>query len=637
MSAEPSRTPSSAPRFRLLLIEDSAIAASIVQGHLDAVPWQRAELVHAETLAAGLALVKEGWDVVLLDLSLPDGEGLEVVERVRAVDPHVPIVVLTGHDDARLAERALGASVQDYLVKRRLDADTLWRAIRYAVSRQQLVTQLARTMAEARENEANLHQLIARSADGVIVLDPSGTVLFANPAAESLLGDGGSVAGRSCPAALRAGETSLELGGQQVVIDVRWVDVDWQGRPSRMALLRDVTGRRRAEELRLRLERSERLAAVGQLAASVAHEINNPLAYVMANLELLAREVRRLADKGVATEHLARPLEDARHGAARVVDIVGDLGVFARAEESEAMGPTDVNAVIESALNIVHAQMKHRARVVRELAPVAPVGGAEGRLTQVFVNLLINAAQSIREGRVADNVVEVRTREQGREVVAEIVDSGCGVPEEHMHRLFEPFFTTKRAGEGTGLGLAICRSIVESCGGTIGVSSKVGVGTCVRVRLPVWVSAASAPRRAPAQAARDEGPTRRARILIVDDEPLLLRALRGLLEASHEVVCVGSGREAQRALWLGADFDVVLCDIVMQEGTGIELHEWLEAELPALADRVMFMTGGGTSEASRRFLSAHGGRVLQKPIDPAELLRRIEALLRSRAADSERG
>ncbi|MGK3990133.1 response regulator [Sorangium sp. So ce136] len=630
MSAEPSRAPP-APCFRLLLIEDSAIAASIVQSHLDAVPWQRAELAHAETLAAGLARVKEGWDVVLLDLCLPDGEGLEVVERVREVDPHVPIVVLTGHDDVCLAERALGASVQDYLVKRSIDADALWRAIRYAVSRQQLVTQLARTMAAARENEANLHQLIARSADGVVVLDATGTVLFANPAAEALLGDGRLVAGQGCPVALRAGETSHEVGGHAVVLDVRSVDVDWQGRPARMALLRDVTGRRRAEELRLRLERSERLAAVGQLAAGVAHEINNPLAYVVANLELLAREIRRLAGAGVATEQLAHPLLDARHGAARVMHIVRDLGVFARAEANEAIGPTDVNAVIESALNIVHAQMKHRARVARELAPVSRVGGAEGRLTQVFVNLLINAAQSIREGRVADNLVEVRTREQDQEVIAEVVDSGCGVAEEHLHRLFEPFFTTKRAGEGTGLGLAICRSIVESCGGSIGISSKVGVGTCVRIRLPVWASGELSALPAPE---RGEGAVRRGRILIVDDEPLILRALRGILGTSHEVVCVRSGAQAQRTLRLDADFDVVLCDVVMQEGTGIELHEWMEAELPALADRVLFMTGGGASEVSRRFLSAHGGRVLPKPIEPGELVRRVEGVLAGRGVEA---
>ncbi|WP_437963008.1 response regulator (plasmid) [Sorangium sp. So ce119] len=627
MSAEPGRAPP-APCFRLLLIEDSAIAASIVQSHLDAVPWQRAELAHAETLAAGLARVREGWDVVLLDLGLPDGEGLEVVERVRDVDPHVPIVVLTGHDDVGLAERALGASVQDYLVKRRLDADALWRAIRHAVSRQQLVTQLARTMAEARENEANLHQLIARSADGVVVLEPGGTVLFANPAAEGLLGDGRLVRGRGCPVALGAGETTLDLGGLPVVLDVRWVDVDWQGRPARMALLRDVTGRRRAEELRLHLERSERLAAVGQLAAGVAHEINNPLAYVVANLELLAREIKRLADTGAPTERLGQPLADACHGAARVMHIVRDLGVFARGEANEAIGPTDVNAVIESALNIVHAQMKHRARVVRELAPVSRVGGAEGRLTQVFVNLLINAAHSMREGRAADNLVEVRTREQDREVIAEIVDSGCGVAEEHLHRLFEPFFTTKRAGEGTGLGLAICRSIVESCGGSIAISSKVGVGTCVRIRLPAWSSGEPAALPAPA---RDEGAARRGRILIVDDEPLILRALRGILGTTHEVVCVGSGAQAQRTLLLDADFDVVLCDIVMQEGTGIELLEWMEAELPALAERVLFMTGGGTSEVSRRFLAAHGARVLAKPVDPAELVERVEGLLAERS------
>ncbi|AUX39613.1 uncharacterized protein SOCE26_010070 [Sorangium cellulosum] len=629
MSAEPSLAPP-APSFRLLLIEDSAIAASVVQGHLDAAPGRRAELAHVETLAAGLARVGEGWDVVLLDLSLPDGEGLEVVERVREVDPHVPIVVLTGHDDVRLAERALGATVQDYLLKRRIDADTLWRSIRYAVSRQQLVTQLARTVAEARENEANLHQLIARSADGVIVLDPGGKVLFANPAAEALLGGGRLVPGRECPVVLRAGETTLELGGHTAVIDVRWVDFEWQGRAARMAHLRDVTGRRRAEELRLRLERSERLAAVGQLAAGVAHEINNPLAYVVANLELLARELRRLEGDGVTTEHLAQPLADARHGAARVMNIVRDLGVFARTEANEAIGPTDVNAAIESALSIAHTQIKHRARVMRELAPVSRVGGTEGRLTQVFVNLLINAAHSIPEGHAAENVIEVRTREQGPDVVAEIVDSGCGVPEEHMGRLFEPFFTTKRAGEGTGLGLAICRSIVESCGGSIGVSSTVGVGTCVRVRLPVWARAEPAARPA---AAHDEGSPRRARILIVDDEPLILRALGGVLGASHEVVCVGSGVHAQRTLRLDARFDVVLCDIAMEEGTGDELYGWIEAELPALAGRVLFMTGGGASDAGRRFLEAHGGRVLEKPIDPAELLRRVGALLSRRTSE----
>ncbi len=618
--------------LRVLLIEDSPAAAEVVRRRLGASDLPDVHLGHVSSLEEAAVVLPGPWDVVLLDLGLPGCDELDALEWVRGAAPHLPIVVLTGHDDPALAMRALGAEAQDYLVKARIDSDSLARSIRYAVGRQTILKRLARSVEEARASEARLHHLTVRSADGIIVVGADGRVVFANPAAAELLDHHGrELVGEPSPIPLDAEEIVLPRGREGIVLDVRVSSVDWLGEPSRLALLRDVTARRRSEELRMQLERSERLAAVGQLAAGVAHEINNPLTYVTVNLDLALRELAALRRLGVDVDSIVRRLTEAREGSSRVVRIVRDLGMFARVDPDAEARPVDVNAVILSALNMAASHIKYRAVVRKELGSVPKVLATEGRLSQVFLNLLVNAGQAIEEGHAAENTIEVRTFLDGDSVRVDIHDTGHGIPREHLESLFEPFFTTKKVGEGSGLGLSICRSILETYGGTIEAASERGKGTTMRVRLPAYdgpdVKAPGA-RTAPPY----EPPGRRGRVLLVDDEPAILRALVEVLSPDHDTMTARSGEEARALLAVDDRFDVVLCDVVMDEGTGVELFRYLESEHPHLAPRVLFMTGGVMTPEAKELLASVLDRVVPKPVEPDLLRARVGAMLAPPAA-----
>jgi signal transduction histidine kinase len=252
----------------------------------------------------------------------------------------------------------------------------------------------------------------------------------------------------------------------------------------------------REEQRRLReqLMVAERMATVGTLAASVAHEINNPLSAVVANLELALRRLETVGDRP-ELEELRAELRDAHEAAHLVRQIVRDVKVFSRGGD-ERPGPVDVRQVLDSTARMAWSEIRHRARLQKEYEEVPPVWATDARLGQVFLNLIINAAQAIEVGRAESNRIRLctRTDDKGRALV-EIVDTGAGIPAEALPRVFAPFFSTKPAGTGTGLGLSISSRIVKELGGEIRVESRVGLGTTVSVALP------SASARAPVRTA----------------------------------------------------------------------------------------------------------------------------------------
>jgi PAS domain S-box-containing protein len=238
------------------------------------------------------------------------------------------------------------------------------------------------------------------------------------------------------------------------------------------------------EELRTRLAQSDRLASVGTLAAGVAHEINNPLAYVIANLDFAREELRASGAPPADLEPLSQAIDEAREGAERMRLIVQDLKVFSR-KDDDRLEWVQLPRALDSAAAMAWNEIRHRARLVKDYQPLPAVYANEARLGQVFLNLLVNAAHAIAEGAAERNEIRLSTRvdETGR-IVVEVRDSGRGIPEELRARVFEPFFTTKPLGEGTGLGLPICRDIVARLGGALEFESEVGVGTVFRVLLP---------------------------------------------------------------------------------------------------------------------------------------------------------
>jgi two-component system cell cycle sensor histidine kinase/response regulator CckA len=378
---------------------------------------------------------------------------------------------------------------------------------------------------------------------------------------------------------------------------------------------REITERK---QLEAQLAQSDRLASVGVLAAGVAHEINNPLVYIMNNLSYV------LAHLPEGYDEIVSALREARSGAERVRDIVKDLKTFSRSD-SEKMEPVDVRQILDSAIKVAHNEIRHRAQLVRNYADIPPVE-ANARLGQVFLNLILNAAHAIGEGDVGNNeiAVGVERREATSEVLISIRDTGVGIPADRLTKIFDPFFTTKPVGVGTGLGLSICRNITEALGGHIDVTSEVGVGSTFTVILP------SSEQRQPLHAQPSSRPpaqsTRSLRVLVVDDDVFVGRSIRRLLRPQHEVTLALSGRQAL-SLIRNAEFDVVFCDVMMPEMTGMELHAAVSKQDPWLSERFVFITGGPFTPEARQLFDRVTNPCIQKPFTPSDLANVLESAI----------
>jgi PAS domain S-box-containing protein len=410
-----------------------------------------------------------------------------------------------------------------------------------------------------------------------------------------------------------------------------------------LSIVRDLSER---AEMHANLLHADRLAAVGTLAAGVAHEINNPLAYAMGNLDMLARRlpdaIARLRTEAMVPQDDAAPsrllaitqdlvdaermLAVAREGAARVRTIVLDLRRFSRPDEA-MVGPVDVRDVLEYAIGIAASEIRHRARMVRDYGEIPLVVINESRLGQVILNILVNAAQAIPEGRAGTNEIHVRTTTDERgHVVIEIADTGVGIAPSLVGRVFDPFVTTKPVGEGTGLGLFISRAIVKQAGGEIVVQSELGEGTTVRITLPPAPSSSSIPAHAPALVTTRPPPTPRRRLLVIDDEPALATMVRAMLSSAHDIVVADSGRDALARLSSDPGFDAVLCDLMMPDLSGMDLFEIVARALPELAPRFVFMTGGAFTPRAEDIYARFPDRCLEKPFEASALLALLDRL-----------
>ncbi len=382
-----------------------------------------------------------------------------------------------------------------------------------------------------------------------------------------------------------------------------------------IAIIRSTTKRK---EMEARLHLADRMASVGTLAAGVAHEINNPLSFMLSNLAWIGEALDELlGDRRSDPEVLAvyEAIKETEDGAHRVRIIARDLKTFSRADEA-GIGPVDIHAVLESTINMAANEVRHRGTLVREYGDIRPAQGNHGRLGQVFLNLLMNAAQSIKEGDALGNVICVRTYMDGpARVVIEVRDTGSGIPEELLGRIFDPFFTTKGVGAGTGLGLSICHGIVSSFHGDLMVESEPGRGSVFRVVLP----ASTMEVRVPPSAPKVEAVVRRGRLLIVDDDVMVAASLRRRLEKDHDVVVAMHAREALARILQGERFDVIFCDLMMPDMTGMDLHAAITEKVPAQAERMVFITGGAFTVGAHDFLERVKNARLGKPLEMANI------------------
>lgn len=442
-------------------------------------------------------------------------------------------------------------------------------------------------------------------------------------------------------------------------------------------IVRDVTHRidRESElarayqslkDAQAKLLHSGKLAAIGQIAGGVAHEVNNPATFILTNLRVMRENVgvfrramsrlrREVLDAKVLTPEKQKAVEqiigagdfesllrdtsemvdDNLTGIERIASIVRDLRTFSRIEQDDVQ-EVAVNEIVDVACNLAYADIRHCARLVKELSKLPPVVAEPGKLAQVFTKLLVNAAHAIKEGSADENEIRVSTRLDGENIVIAVQDTGCGITKDALARIFEPFDATESREQGAGLGLSMCVDIVRMHGGSIDATSEEGRGSRFEVRLP-RAKEGDDPRRAtssvPVAVPQGEGHVR-ARVLVIDDDVAVLRAYRRMLSQRHDVVLASGGAEGLRTLEKDEGFDVVLCDVMMPQLDGPMVYEALKERAPRLLEKVVFCSGGAFTPRAKEFLASIRNPFLSKPIDPVALESIIQ---KARARRAEAG
>lgn len=493
--------------------------------------------------------------------------------------------------------------------------------------------------------EGELRGALLGYPKGLVLLDEQERVLLANSLALRLLriSEAPPEGGR-LPYSLR----ELRLGvsfADGLRVSVMAKPFSWNRRPATWVELvaRPVDGEE--ETRRARRLHVDRLAAVGQMAASVAHEINNPVAYISANTDTVAEHTDRLEtalrklrtvvadDRKIAEAfdavmdrlRVQETLTDLREitkenlqGAGRISAIVRDLKNFSRIEPDQ-IEVVSVNQIVNEACMLVAHQIRFKAKLVKKLGEVPKLPLARQKLGQVVINLLMNSAQAIPEGDQKAHRIQIQTWAEPDRVVVSVADTGCGIPEHLTKRIFEPFVTTKEKEGGTGLGLSLCADIVRQHGGDIRLYSALGQGSQFDVVLPLNNHLKPARRKARRAPARPPSASGRARILLIDDETMLLRAFSRLLAPHHDVRTASGGAEALEVLTNDQSFDVVICDLMMPEVDGPMLHEEVRRRWPNIEERMIFCSGGAFSPRVRSFAEQVRDRCIDKPMSLEQL------------------
>jgi signal transduction histidine kinase len=600
---------SSQPAKSILIVEDERIVAKDIQQTLRELGYDAYAIAASADEAIARATEKCP-DLVLMDIRIKGNrDGIETAEILQSRFG-VPVVYLTAHADEATLDRAKKTQPHGYLLK----------PVKWAELRSMVEVSIHRHQMEKRlhERERWFEATLESVADAVITYDAQGNVTSMNPVAERLTGISEADA---------AGRPAREIASTDNLPAVS----EAQSR-SGVMVFRDNSEQ---QALQKKLELSDRLASLGAMAAGVAHEVNNPLAVVMANAALSHTELSQLlaeAESGQAPSpttvarlrETIQAVTEIRSSTSRIARIVADLKSFSRPEEATSE-QADVKRTVAWAVRATALEVRHRARVSTRIAEVPPVALDETRLGQVLVNLLINAAHAIEIGSADTNEIAIVAKTEAEQVTIEVTDTGSGMPEHVVSRIFEPFFTTKPVGLGTGLGLSICRGIVSSVGGSLQVESTPGQGSTFRVRLPTAATRISIPP--PAIPAPDK--PRRGRILVIDDEELVLRVMGRILK-DHELVCVPNVREALKALNEGPAFDIIFSDLMMPDVTGMDLYDELLRTRADDARRLVFLSGGALTPMVADFLASVPNTHLEKPFQVDGLRTIVQQLLATR-------
>lgn len=609
----------------ILLVESSVTDAKLVYKYLNPL----FKIKHVSTTTEALSELKLGHPSIIL-LDLPDSHQAENISLLRSAAPLVPIIVLTGLDQATLAIDSIKNGVDDFLLKTKLNAEVLERSINSAQEKKNAEV-------TTRKLQEQMDRFFGTALDMICVANTEGHFLRISPACEKILGftqaemcavpfdsfihPDDLAKTRVVRARLIGGETVRGFENRYRTRNGSYKTLSWisviEGGVI-YAVARDVSER---NQFVSQLYQKERVASLGTLSAGIAHEINNPLAHAIINLDLLSSGLEKLTGDAKALAELNALAEQAKLGTSRVRDIVQSLKIFSSKEE-EKIAPVDLKNILESAIDLASHEISIRAQLVTDFTGALYAAGNESLLGQVFVNLLVNAAQSIPEGHSRENKISVRTgiNADGRPFVA-VTDTGVGMSDETKKQIFDPFYTTKPMGVGTGLGLSICHGIVTSLGGAIKVVSNIGEGSTFTVTLPSARATDPPPLRAPDNEIKSV--KRKLKILIIDDEISFADALKTTIELEHAVQTEGSSVAALQMVLQNPDYDCIICDMMMPEMTGMDFYQNLVRDGRGLEKKIIFMSGGAFTPQTISFLENCQNLRLAKPFSRSEFRNHI--------------
>jgi two-component system, cell cycle sensor histidine kinase and response regulator CckA len=632
--------------IKILLVEDNPGDALLIQEILAEISSVKFDLVHVERLNPALEQLKsQAFDVILLDLLLPDSQGFETFVRVHSQSGQIPIVVLTGLNDETLAIQAMQAGAQDYLVKGQVSgSDLLMRSIRYAIERKRIQADLYRREQEFRTLAENAPDIIAR-------FDHDFRHLYVNRAVEAATG---------LSAQDFLGKTNREMGmpemqveqwehvlqqvfrtGEQMSFDFEFPTSNglryYQSRcvpefridgtvESVLGITRDVTEQKQLEAQFLR---AQRLESLGTLASGIAHDLNNILTPILAIAQLLPRHFPELAEP---SQRLLTILEDnAKRGAALVQQIL----TFARGWDGDRdLAPLEVRGVFEELAQIIQSTFPKSIEMIRDVpqADLWLVSVDSTQLHQVLLNLCVNARDAMPSGgklrlraenfRIDQAFAQLHLGSKiGPYVLITISDTGVGIAPDIQERIFEPFFTTKSLGKGTGLGLSTVLGIVKSCGGFVEVASQPGNGSQFKVYLPaITFTTPKNELRAPLLQGQGQ------LILLVDDEPNILETLKTILEAyNYRVLTASNGVESVACYAQNLnEIDLVLMDMMMPEMGGITAIQTLKELNPQVKIIAISGLDANYHQQAKRFGIT---TFLAKPFPTTDLLQALHRQL----------
>ena len=689
-------------QLRSLIIEDSEDDAELVLRELRqggySIIAQRVETA----AALERALLEQTWDVVISDHSMVQFSAPAALLQIQKSGLDLPFIIVSGAIGEDATVKALKAGAHDYIMK-----DNLARLVPSVQSslRQSIERKTRRQAEEAlRKSEAHLRAVLDIISDGVVALDRDGRIESINIAAqkmfgyapEELIGSGFSALTREeafedmdapvlpenpldliappgliepvenllsgdgthsrdssglrpdlagdAPLGTNIGAKGLRKDGSVFPIELSLTSYETAAGPNTVVIIRDITDLSQTER---RLQEASQLMAVGELAAGIAHELNNPLAAIMAFTHLLM--MQQLPENII--DDLAKIYQETQ----RAAGVVHNILSFTHRNKPgkhyiEVKDPIDQVLALKA-----HDLKANNISVETDFAPGLPGILADShQLIQVFLNHVINAehAMAESEGRrvltISATLVGDKTggKPEDKKILLAFKDSGNGIAREHLGKVFDPFFSTKHTGQGTGLGLSICRTIIRSHGGNIWAESELGRGSTFYVELPALgpqpqvhkpSGGAETPGITKAPGITKSPGTSGRRILIVDDEPLITDSFsRSLSRVGHVVDVSNNAKEALEAIG-GTEYECIIMDLRMPGTSGKQLYEQIKAEEPALAKRIVFATGDLLSPETREFINSTENPWLGKPFTLEELEIRIQDCLNQNSTDIGHG